>query len=551
MSYSVGDVLHTKSSFANDISTPQPNRLNDKLSYLKNQVDRAAAREQNFYAKFGAKDFFEFKVKLQTLLGDTNLEVIRRFSYENIKGIIESFKAYTIKDLDFGQQTEFIIDLDKTKFKNDLQGLETILKQRLGGKNVTITNVEGSITKIDVSLKDASSVVQFYNSLYGKRKRTSKNKKTGEKELSKNFLKDFKKKEFLGSIIEITQNGEHFDRITFTNLDDLTIDDRVNFPWGLTGSQLEKYIKENPNNEKIQNILQKIKEGIESRLNQLVNGASNEMIRAYKETLNEKVPQLVDGKIENFFLKGDNLVNGLLGAFGEFQNALLLNYLSIVLPNLPNSSAAQITGNISGNGYQPRRDVTFLFQFGIQSKMLDPGSLNNTDINVYITVSEITEKGLMTQSFDSFMANTIFNEDILAGRSDYDTVMKEVKEILMEYEAHRANLSAGLSENVDFYWISGKYLVPASKILEGFLSSTTRFNSMKGEGSDIKFVAGYSGKSDDYFKKDKNYERYWVWDKGWQFTSNNTKEFAKIINRAHFSSNLNLGNIDYGLYALF
>jgi hypothetical protein len=65
----------------------------------------------------------------------------------------------------------------------------------------------------------------------------------------------------------------------------------------------------------------------------------------------------------NLFFIGSNVRNGLLGAFGEFGTALLMNYLYLKTGGYLDESVAEVVGQNLG-----KQDVQIFDAFGIQVK---------------------------------------------------------------------------------------------------------------------------------------------------------------------------------------
>lgn len=201
--------------------------------------------------------------------------------------------------------------------------------------------------------------------------------------------------------------------------------------------------------------------------------------RAFNQTWNDNINKIEYGIA--FFLKGGTLTY-FNGAFGEFQIALLSNYI-LRRTGIKNSTLASKISNTIGQTEQAKVDVTLLGNLGIQVKNYNPYTYNYNPIETNTTAESFLNKlgnsgqeipvddKAQVVSLTSFLANYAFSQDYraMAGEGTIPSVT-DIEESLANYAGELYNLSINNSEafsdTVLFYSFSGMYLVPASEILQ-------------------------------------------------------------------------------------
>ena len=268
--------------------------------------------------------------------------------------------------------------------------------------------------------------------------------------------------------------------------------------------------------------------------------ASDNMIAALRMTwetnFERKLSQMA------FWEKGGN-VSAVAGAFGEFQAALLSNYIKVVLQHsrLPQ---AIISETINQNE-QPKVDVTFLKDIGVQVKNYNPftsGSKSDffkSEIHPTKLVRYPDFNVNQTDFFD-FLTNYFFNSTY---QNQNTGKFSALEDRLGDYFAEilSLDLSAEITDTVTFYYISGQYLVPGSELLAMAYSSIVggldRSNvSITGPGpagsdEDFKFI-NKAGIHHQPFSKWWEITGYNKHDKVPTFmpTSQNLTEYNNLIN---------------------
>ena len=244
-------------------------------------------------------------------------------------------------------------------------------------------------------------------------------------------------------------------------------------------------------------------------------------------------------KLDNiaFWEKGGTL-NSLIGAFGEFQAALLPNYIKAVLKNskIPPSLISETINSTE----QGKMDVNLLGRFGVQVKNYKPGR-NRIKSNIHPqNLAESPSFDIDKTSFFDFLTNYYFN---LTYQDNNKGNMAQLEGRLSDYFAEIASLDTeeGLEDKCTFYFIEGQYFVPASFILmQNYQNLLTQ--------AKIEVTSKYKGKTDKEYSsfnketKHHNFEEWWE-PKGngiFDPTEKNRKTYQNLIQseisiRTHFS----------------
>lgn len=178
----------------------------------------------------------------------------------------------------------------------------------------------------------------------------------------------------------------------------------------------------------------------------------------------------IEGNLTNLalFEKGGAL-NLLAGAFGEFQGALLTEYINLKVSG--SAMAQSLIADTLKSGEQAKADVTFLGNIGIQVKNYNPYSAERgysmLDVNTHPgKLVQFPSFSMDSTSFLDFLANYYFNKTY---QEENKATFLELEEILQTFYAEVANLAITeeVGDLVTFYFIEGRHFVPGSYILEG------------------------------------------------------------------------------------
>ena len=246
---------------------------------------------------------------------------------------------------------------------------------------------------------------------------------------------------------------------------------------------------------------------------------------AFEQTWRDNITNIEYGIA--FFLKGGTLTY-FSGAFGEFQMALLSNYIL----QRTGTKALKLVSKISntiGQTEQAKVDVTLLGDLGIQVKNYNPIETNTTAESFLNklgsngqAISEDDKHQVV--SLTSFLANYAFSQDYrtMAGQTTIPSV-EDVEKSLENYAGELYNLSiiqptpqsTAYSDTVLFYSFSGMYLVPASVILQAVYDNLDKDNRTNVRVS-IKWDG--DGLSSEDMKKGQGDHNSPYWTKYWHHT---------------------------------
>lgn len=529
MSYSVGQVLHTKwddegryIDYYGLNYSAQSTFLNPSYE-IDNQIQKLKAREFGFYANFGYNDYDSFMNGIRSILKDISQDrvVFERLSNTDIFNfLVDRYTKVQVTRsseviIRINENDKFKIGLDSFNFKRkdmqvSIKGQNFIeLDAVLNTKNVR------DIVKKFFSDKDSLETIKTYGPF--------------------GFLQTL----LDSGIVEITVAGQPKGTKQVGEKVNYVL---PNYPFGYKKGDLEK----------LQNFL-----GEDTSIDDYLNNVVNELRKIYvdeigaggssimKEALRRTFDETLKDKILSFFSTGKtSLKIGQTGKAGEYQMAVLGHYLDIKAVNSPRMR--ELIKIIADEG-NPRVDV-LIDHFGIQSKNWQETSSNSVD--TYITPKDIVHEHLATEAFLPYVAHFYFLEEYNDAHSGEE---KDIKDYIEKYAMERLNFSdtrTGFDDSIDFYIASGKYLVPASEIL---LSVKNSLGSVTITTPNIK------PKSSAYFnpphQKDPPFLKYWRRSKsaveGFSPTAENKTTFEQIINSVHYHTKFNYQVLISPRYALF
>lgn len=260
-------------------------------------------------------------------------------------------------------------------------------------------------------------------------------------------------------------------------------------------------------------------------------GISVELQMAFKHTWEENISHRWQD-VALFMRKGGD--TALSGAFGEFQGALISNYL---LERIGKSKPTlrAIISNPLQKGEQLRRDITILKDIGIQVKNYDPQ--NKLDISTTVYAGELQKSGAFSvgglDSMFHFIANYYFNRSYAIQNASLKNELTD--QVLPSYFAQIANLDLGeviRRDTVSFYLISGRYLVPASHIANAVYKNTLY--------APISITSSYDeSKTDQEYNQWHNkkstppaYLDFWENNNGnWEPTQKNLETYNNLLSK--------------------
>ena len=497
-------VLHTSSYYASEAI----NLDLTKERHEKSSLSILLSKEKELYNKLGVSSYQEFITELRKLFNGPDREVIKRFEANNLQKSLSQF-ALSNNYL-FNEDVRFIFNFDNSKI--DLAGLKLKSNAMISGEPIYLNFNPAEIREV---------LNRYF--LYH-------NFKKGNTNWTKNldgFISELVAKDILK--IE-TQNAStsRFEEV-------VNINSIPNFPWGVTKKDIElakELGKESEINQELQRACIHIKDYIFYTLGA---GASQEMMSAISRVWQRNF-SIKQNNPASFFSGGtkSNFISGVQGALGEFQTAVIFEFLAI---KKMSDAFANIIGNTYKNGEQARTDVAIFNKLGIQVKNVssflsgDKMSLIR-DLSTTMHPSKFAQYLSNGQSFLDFLANYYFN---ISYQGQNQSQIEAIKQWLGEYLGELMNMAMNdaVEDTVTFYMIGGQFLVPCSAILEkaqqlNLADNITITSAYKGM-TDIGYRGSYTvinGKNRPEFVK--------YWNKkhsGWQPTEENTKQYNYLIGK--------------------
>lgn len=495
------DLLHTYTRYSNmyiDESFISNLRMDSNIS----SIGKLKAKEEQLYAKYGASNFEEFKAKLKSVFNLNDQAVISRFRpdylQKRLSGLTQQADLYE-------EKVEFVFDFSKVK------QLGFALYDGQKEQRIPITY-------------NYSEVKKMLNSIFKKHhfKTTSESMERADA-LVHQLLTSGALKIYLGNEGGSENIQEEYSVHTIPN-----------FPWGVTKELYEDAVKINNTVilDEIDRAAQQVRRFVFEELGQ---GASPDMRRAIE---NIWVRTFGNGVNPAHFFSGGktkSFISGVQGAMGEFQTALLFEYLSI---KFGTAALPEIKGNVrleqSLTKEKSRTDIEIFQTFGLQVKnfaIIEEKVEGGTYKHFMHKAGTRIHPDKLGQYFGSeeadflgFISNYFFNTTYANQHGDD---MARLRDVLGHWLGEIMNMAVNdaVEDTVTFYMIAGRYLVPCSVILEAAEKTALKQNIT---------ISGPQGKSDSDYNKMTNprpYAEYWTYlgDGEWKTTSKNSAEYQKLI----------------------
>ena len=448
---------------------------------LEKQIELLQGQEQKVYDQFftGCKTYDDFIDRLQKLFDtkhNIDMQIIQNFAAEKIQILLnKNFGTQMLPSKNLITEIE-VINPDVTEID-----IGNILKGTSG--NFKLSN---NIIKLDIRMDDAGikAMKELLNKAQGKHFHTNS--------LGTDCMKAYLKHLVVEKNLPEETQKEKIQAITKGFHTTKFIGD----------SDLRYTLADIKNKSKkadIDRATKKIKDFFYSSAGLNVASGSQDLKEAFKQTWEDNITEVEYGIA--FFLKGGTLTY-FNGAFGEFQTALLSNYILQRLQRtgaIKDKTLASKISNTIGQTEQAKVDVTLLGNLGIQVKNYNPYTYNYNPIETNTTAESFLNKlGSNGQdisiddksqvvSLTSFLANYAFSQDYRTMAKDSNSTIPSVEEVeksLENYAGELYNLSitqstpqsTAYSDTVLFYSFSGMYLVPASAILQAVYDNLDKNN---------------------------------------------------------------------------
>ena len=485
--------------------------IDTQKTRLKGQIARLQDQEKAVYGRFfsGCTTYKDFITRLQELFDkeyNVDMQIIKNFAAEKIQVLLnKNFGTQIMPSKNLVTEIE-IINPNVTKID-----IGNILKGTSG--NFKLSN---NIIKLNIRMDDAGikAMKELLNKAQGKHFHTA----SLGTDCMKAYLKHLVVKQNLPEETQkekIQAITKGFHTTKFIGDSDLryTLAD----------------IKDSSKQADIQRATKKIKDFFYSSAGLNVASGTQALKDAFQKTWQDNISSIEYGIA--FFLKGGTLTY-FSGAFGEFQIALLSNYI-LRRTGIKDSALASKISNTIGQAEQAKIDVKLLGDLGIQVKNYNPYTYNYNPIETNTTAESFLNKlgnsgqeipvddQAQVTSLTSFLANYAFSQDYRAmtGKGTIPSV-KDIEKSLENYAGELYNLSINnskaFSDTVLFYSFSGMYLVPASVILQAVHDHLAEENNRTNIRVSIKW--GGDGLSSEDMKKGQGKYNSPYWTKYWHRT---------------------------------
>lgn len=493
------ELFSSSTAFANS------QNVKKQQSRLKKQIGLLRKQETEVYGKFfaGCTKYSDFIRRLRKLFDtehNIDRQIIQNFAAEKIQVLLDkNFGTQMLPSKNLITEIE-VINPDVTEID-----IGNILKGTSG--NFKLSN---NIIKLDIRMDDTGikAMKELLNKAQGKHFRTDSLGTDCLKTCLKHLIVEkHLPEETQKEKIQAITKGFHTTK--FIGDSDLryTLAD----------------IKDESKKADIDRATKKIKDFFYSSAGLNVASGSQDLKEAFKKTWKDNITKVKYGIA--FFLKGGTLTY-LNGAFGEFQTALLSNYILQRTGAIKDKTLASKISNTIGQTEQAKVDVTLLGNLGIQVKNYNPYTYNYNPIETNTTAESFLNKlgsngqGISKDdkhqvvSLTSFLANYAFSQDYraMAGKDTIPSV-EEVEKSLANYAGELYNLSINdseaFSDTVLFYSFSGMYLVPASEILKAVYNNLKDENHRTNMEVSIKWKGSGLSQKDMQEKQEDN-SPYWT-----------------------------------------
>ena len=487
---------------------------------VEGKISSLKTKEKEFYQKFGKETYEDFMSFLREIMNSRDGDILRKLSNENLRSILLRKIAGGKQDLTDEEITISVntnseqLDKAQKALSSAFSAMSKIKTFSQNGGIVSLsTRIENSDEGDKKSFITAKMNVQVIKTIVNKFAKKNYNRSSYNSDAIATFLKN--DKSFYDAFNITDSSGSIISSEQFSQM----IKYRP-YPWGYTNNEIKQGLKDDPVGTS--EMLNKAKDDIKEEIDTLFGGASPELNEAKEEVL-----QTVLGDGYNIFFVGANWENGLLGAFGEFGTAVLLRYLYKKTGKNIDNFSAEIIGQQFG-----KQDIRIFDDFGIQVKNYatyrdEVKAFTRKEMEVRQHPSELGEYMDNSESFCGFLANYFFNVKIneLYKNQFYD-LETELKE---DFTAELLRFAVkNIDDTITFYNIGGQYFIPASSILEFYVSQNELLDVKIEIERSVPIYSEEGGES-------RGNNEYWVRNSssdtmGWSQTSENKNLFARLVN---------------------
>lgn len=438
-------------------------------STLQSQIHNMEHREATIYQRYfnGCTTFEKFIENLRNLFSEVGYgqdkEILQNFRSENARAKLKAYFGTSYVSASNFQLTVSIKNPSKTKI--DFKSLQNLDK---GNKGITISPKHGKTEiTLDIAVDEngIKKIKDSLNIIFNTRFDSGSSYKGGIKKFLDNI--DSRIEDYITIVGGV-------DSAKSSLKSGYTLVGGPNSPFRYTEEDITG-TENNPSIEAdINSALKEIKQFFLSPNGMNIHNGSPALRSAFELTWRTNI----EAKFSQaaFFMKG-GVLNYLIGALGEFQTALINNYILRRAAGLTPEAISRISETI-GQRQQSKVDVTVLKDIGIQVKNYDLNVFESARRGIMHTtntpkkfLNELQKTGAIDDptisTLESFIANYAFSADYrtLTNASAFETAVKEIFETYYA-EMYNFAVQADLDDTVLFYSIAGEYLIPASRILE-------------------------------------------------------------------------------------
>lgn len=523
----LGEGLHTKSAYLKNRKF-NISHLDMPDNYAA--IDICRRREQALYNRYNCNSFEEFMQNIKAnFVRPGDAEVFQRFQYVNLTIELSKLAKQNIYENQFDTlELEVTID-DNADLKiqevfSEL-GFDKTAKLSMGIDKQKLKQILNAVRK---SLGKKGGLHTTSDGMsYATREIISEIEKTG--------------------IITLTPTN------STKSVSQIIAEDRAAaaFPWGFRKADIAAALEGGDKflHKKLTEAYEVLHEFFTTTL---TRGGSPEIKRAAEIVWQDKLGSELNSNI-SFFEKGN--VNDLkVGAGGEYAAAMMFVYFDIIFGGV-GKNIAKIAGDETERGMQGKIDVEAFGKYGIQVKnfnMAARQSSNNSLIKAGTNPGTFSKYLSEEQGEDLrvFFANYYFNKDFARqpGRQKtYEDVIWEMKQYF--YALYNLALTDVLEKDqVSFYVIGSRYIVPASIIIETAIQR-------KG-GVPFSIKAPYDQKTDEELQKKASNYWYQATDGIWIPTEKNIGKYEnylyrKITIKSDIDYSLFITELENSKYALY
>lgn len=485
-------VLHTNSGKYFNTFTSLEKSKEDKI---ESQIRSLQNKETAFYqSMFGVGTIEEFIAKLKGIFSDIeqDTETFRFFENSRIRSWLKGLNLTStthIKNNPLTVNITYKGESGELDFSQIFQGVGDGLELSTSGDNLKLTfganleeiknafNKHFKYKKVGAGEGDWVQTGTLLSSSSRSTTALKKNLADGRalrSYLMQNFTDTFQKIDWSKISIRVSNAS------TLTSI--ITEETKINNPL-FNDNNADLVQRAQEGDQAAINKIKKIRENLYQKVwtDSNMSRASAEMQIAFERVWMRNV----ESDYSQVALFGrDGTLNYLVGSFGEFQTALLFEYVAQIARGIP--TLEPLISDTLKKGEQSKSDVNLISNLGIQVKNYSP-SKSSFDVNIHPKAFTGTDgfisSGTDPTGFLDTLANYFFNKSYRENHSADFSVMEAA---LPEYLAEIGNMDVEREweDKITFYFISGTYFVPASAMLQAQYARENQKASISGEEND-------------------------------------------------------------------